>query len=422
MNWIFKLITAIFILTCGFYSSAFSDTTNTAGKAPINSVINFNNDQTEGSLWQFIREHFALDHDSDNPQVKYYIYYYQTHTTMLQAVLNQSRYYLYNVAQEVYQRNMPMELALLPLIESGFRPFIISSAGASGMWQLMPNTAERFKINTNNWWFDGRADTMQSTSAALTYLKHLHDYFNDDWLLAIAAYNSGEGNVRNALSNNANNHQPTDFWNLTLPQETRDYVPKLLAICTIIANPERYGIYLPYIPNRPLTGKILLKHQLSLDLAAKLAGISKQVLQKLNPGFTKAVTPPAAGYYLILPIDRISFFETNFRNDYLHKQVQWRRYKVQAGDTLESIAKKTNTSLNLLQQVNKLKNNKVQPNQYIVYPLVTRLRIYTVKSGDTLESIAKHFNISVKDLANLNHLRSNSVLTTGQTLQVITAN
>lgn len=397
--------------------------TNTASNSHTNSSKTIRRQSrpytppVPSSLWQYMREHFTLDHETDNPRVIYYIYYYQTHTSTLAAVLAQARYYLYPVVQAVRQHNMPMELALLPIIESGFRPYIVSDAGAAGIWQLMPDTAERFKINVDNHWFDGRADTEESTDAALSYLQYLYGFFNDNWYLAVAAYNSGEGNVQSAIKSNAARGQPTDFWSLALPLQTQDYVPKLLAVSAIIESPERYGIYLPSIPNQPLTGKVILKRQLSLDTAARLAGISREILDKLNPGFLQSATPPIGGYYLILPISSLALFEVNYEN-YFNPRAHWRRYQIQAGDTLQSIAAKTHASIAALQKINKISTkSRLIPGRYLIYQLSVN-KTYIVKAGDTLLGVAQKFNISPTQLGTWNHLPTNANLVIGRNLIV----
>ncbi|MDF2690660.1 MAG: mltD, partial [Gammaproteobacteria bacterium] len=381
--------------------------------------------QNSNSLWDVMRAGFNLPHDEDNPQVQAYIKMYQNYPSYIQDIVLQGEPYLYGIVKLLQERDMPTELALLPIIESGYRPLAKSSAGAVGIWQLMPQTAKRFNVSSDNWWFQGRQSINQSTDAALNYLAYLNSYFNGDWILAIAAYNSGEGTVKMAMNYNASQSLPTDFWSLNLPKQTRNYVPQLLALAAIIDNPSKYGISLPDVPNRPLIANVLLSKQISLRDAARLAEISQSQLTALNPGYTQLATPPSntGTYYLTLPIEKIAVFEQNLQNEPLIDQTEWKRYIVKRHDTLDSISQLTGVSISTLRQYNRI--GRLRRGQSLIYPVYTyapasQSKIYRIKAGDTLSKIARKFNVSVQDLQRWNKLNSRSKLYIGEIIAIRT--
>ena len=215
---------------------------------------------------------------------------------------------MYHVVTEVEARGMPLEFALLPVVESAYEPFAYSVSRAAGLWQFIPGTGVRFGLK-QDWWYDGRRDVIESTRAALDYLQALHDQFDGDWLLAIAAYNVGEAWVQRAIDYNRAHGRPTDFWHLKLPAETRAYVPKLLAMKRLMAEPERYGLEFAAIPNEPYFAVIDTGSQIDLKVAAQLAGTSYDELVALNPGFNRWATDPDGPHRMLVPIDNADAFE-----------------------------------------------------------------------------------------------------------------
>jgi membrane-bound lytic murein transglycosylase D len=367
------------------------------------------------SLWRVIASGFTLNHNLNNPQVKAYVSYYKNHPQMVAAITARAQPYLYHIVQQVKARKLPMELALLPFIESGFRPRIHSYAGAVGIWQLIPATADRFGT-TDSWWYSGSQDVQESTRAALNYLIYLNGYFNGNWQLAIAAYNSGEGTVKRAMRYNTQHGMPADFWTLNLPNQTRDYVPKLLALSEVIAHPGRYGLSLTYIPSRAVTLAVALPHQMGLDTVARFAGISHNMLKALNPGFKRIVTPPKGDYMLMLPASQVLTFEKNLSAHPDLKNTKWNRYIVKRHDTLARVAHVTGNTLSRLQFLNNLKGNRIRVGQSLIYRIA--YRTYTIKRGDTLSGIAAQYNLDLHALMGRNHLNRHSVLSIGQVLKI----
>ncbi len=250
-------------------------------------------------LFDRIRAGFKLP-DSDHAAIDRELEWYAGNPDYLGRAFSRADLYLYHIVTELEARGMPLELALLPVVESAFEPYAYSHSSASGLWQFIPGTGSRYNLK-QDWWYDGRRDVIESTRAALDYLQALNTEFNGDWLLAIAAYNCGEMNVERAVARNQAAGLPTDFWNLKLPAETRAYVPKLLAMGRVVAHPERYGLSFNKIPNQPYFAKVDTKGQISMHVAAEIAGLTDAELYELNPAFHRWATDPSGPYSLLVP-------------------------------------------------------------------------------------------------------------------------
>ncbi|MGL5293334.1 MAG: transglycosylase SLT domain-containing protein [Aeromonas sp.] len=220
----------------------------------------------------------------------------------LMTIANRAQPYLYLMVEEIERRQLPMELIAVPMIESMFNPHARSNRNAVGMWQFMPATGKQFELRRDKW-YDGRRDVLASTSAALDYLEYLNRFFDGDWLQAIAAYNAGEGRVSKAIARNERAGRPTDFWSLDLPNETRMYVPKILAMADMIRNPEKYYVPLPVLANKPQVRVVQTGSQIDLEIAAELAGLRPSQLKAVNPAFNRGVMSPNGPYRLLVPIE-----------------------------------------------------------------------------------------------------------------------
>jgi membrane-bound lytic murein transglycosylase D len=310
------------------------------------------------------------------------------------------------------------------------------------LWQFIPGTGVRFGLK-QNWWFDGRRDVIESTRAALDYLQALHDQFDGDWLLAIAAYNVGENTVQRELDYNRGHGKPTDFWHLTLPAETRAYVPKLLAMKRLMAEPERYGLEFAAMPNEPYFAVIGTNSQIDLKIAAKLAGTSYDELVALNPGYNRWATDPDGPHRMLVPIDNADSFETALKTLSPDERVRFAVHEVARRETLASIAKQYGTSAAVIIKINDLKGGKVSAGESLKIPeisgqlpdkvLLAASRVdrpqsdlgrkqhqivYRVRAGETLSSIARRHGMPVSTLARLNNLGAADTLVTGQRLVI----
>jgi membrane-bound lytic murein transglycosylase D len=358
--------------------------------------------------------------------------WYQRHPDYIDRVLTRAKPYLWYIRIEVLRRGMPGEIALLPVVESAFDPYANSSHKAAGLWQIIPATASRFKVRRDSW-YDGRHDVIDSTRAALDYLEKLHRRFNGDWLLALAAYNSGEGTVSKAIRRNKKLGKPTDFWNLKLPKETRDYVPNLLALCNLVTNSEARDIHLPDIPNRPYFDVVDTHGPLNLATAAKQAGISFEELHQLNAGFRKSSTPPTGPHRLLIPFEHSDNLLIAQEKKLADETLYWVNHKISEGETLGHIALRYNTSIRAIRQANNLRSNVIRINKTLSIPAYDETQSvastepvsidddnveHVVKNGDTLWDLARHYKVSVTELRHWNDIPRGRYLRPGQRLKL----
>lgn len=317
------------------------------------------------NLWDMLRESFTLSHYEAQPAVQERIDWFMNNPVFLLQAASRAAPYLYYISEQVKARHLPTELVLLPIIESGYNPFAISNMGASGIWQMMPDTATGLGIRQDAW-YDGRRDIIASTRAALNYLAYLQNFFDGNWLLAIAAYNTGEGNVLSAIKKNIREGKRTNFWSLPVSQQTKDYVPSLLALAIIISHPEDYPVYLPPVRNAPYLAQVEVNKHINLKSAAQYAGLSFKRLILLNAGFNRtAVKGP---YKLVIPIENVEQFTENLLRHRFGKNPKWTNYYTKPGDSLKSLAKKFNTDVGTLQRINHLNGMKLHAKQKILIP------------------------------------------------------
>lgn len=398
------------------------------------------------SVWNRIRAGYQLNTPL-NPRIRQHLNWYARNPTYMKRVSERATRYLHHIVEELEANHLPLELALLPIVESAFDPFAYSHGRASGMWQFIPATGKRFGLK-QNWWYDGRRDVEASTQAAIKYLKYLHKRFKGDWLLALAAYNTGEGNVQKAINRNRRKGKPTDFWALKLPKETRAYVPQLLALSMIVKEPETYNIQLNDIPNKPFFARVDINSQIDLAQAAQLAEIDIDLLYLLNSGYNHWATDPQGPHHLFIPVEKAAIFTQKLQSIPIEERMGWERYTVKSGDSLLLIAKHFKTSVGSLKDVNNLNGNIIRIGQPLLIPVATqpakhyafsedqRLRrkkalsrgkkgtertTYRVASGDSLWKIANRYKVKVRDIARWNGMAPKDTLKPGQKL-VIWAN
>jgi membrane-bound lytic murein transglycosylase D len=321
-------------------------------------------------IWERLRAEFVLD-GQDREAVQAQVATFQTHAWHFRQILKRSEPYLFHVLSRVEARGLPAELALLPVIESAFDPFARSPAGAAGIWQFMPHTAREVGLHLD-WWFDGRRDIVAATEAALDYLGALQRRYDGDWLLALAAYNAGSARVNRAIRSNRRQGKPADFWHLSLPAETRNYVPKLLAVSALIADPAAYGIALPSLANDHYFVSVDTGGPLDLQVAARLSGTTLDELQRLNPGFTRSVTPPGSSHRLLVPRAVAERFRERLAQLPDEARVQSVRYRIRPGDTLSAIALNSRTTVTHLRKLNQLEDSHIVAGRQLIVPLTVR--------------------------------------------------
>lgn len=320
----------------------------------------------DGTIWKRVQNNFALP-ELENPRIAEQREFFLNYRNHFRKAQEQAQPYLHFVLSELEKRNMPSELALLPIIESGYRPRALSPSKALGIWQIVPDTGQTFGLESSKW-YDGRRDVIASTRAALDYLGRLNNYFNNDWLLTLAAYNAGEGTIQNAIKKNEAKGLPTDYWSLDLLPETKKYVPKLLAIKQLVKEPGLYGIELAPIKDEQLVSIIKVDSAIDLNIVALLAETSMELLRKLNPGFSSWITSPHRPHRLLLPISQAKTFEERLAALPEHKRIQLKSHKVAKGETLKTLAKRYNTDPDLIKLTNKLAGDKLKPASMLLIP------------------------------------------------------
>ncbi len=249
-------------------------------------------------------------HSEGHKHVQKYVKKFSQEEKSLTKMGSQATPYLYYIVEQLEKRNMPTELALLPMVESAFQPQATSHQGAAGLWQFIPSTGRNYGLKQDEW-YDGRRDIKASTQAALNYLSFLHKEFDNNWILALAAYNAGEGTIHKAIKQNKLAGKPITFWDLKLPKETREYIPRFLALAEIIKNPEKHAISMPHIANKPYFMQVNPGTPLNFHQAAKLADINIHELKRLNPGYRRASTHPKGPQGILLPVANVERFEYN---------------------------------------------------------------------------------------------------------------
>ena len=391
-------------------------------------------------IWSRIRAGYGIK-SLDSPQVEKEIRWFANNPEYMQRMMERAKLYLYFIVEEVEKRGMPMEIALLPAIESAYKPHAYSRARAVGLWQFMPATGRLYGLKAN-WWYDGRRDVQASTRAALDYLEKLYNEFDGDWHLALAAYNAGEGKVGRMIKLNERKGKSTDYQYLKLKRETLHYVPKLMAMASIVGDPEKYGVQLAKIPNEPYFTRVETGSQIDLGVVAKLVDLPVDDLHDINPGYTRWATDPNGPHHLLVPVDKKAALIEGLNKLPDDERIQWAHHAVRRGDTMNKIAREYGVGIEVIRTANNLRSNLLRTGQDLLIPISSRTRmptvvraayhppaagsrdepiIHRVRSGDTLSSIARRYNVLVRQLAQWNLIQLNDVLRRGQKLKIWTS-
>jgi len=390
-----------------------------------------------------LRAGFNLTYE-DNHRTAAELKWFAKHPDYLNRVFTRAQRYLPYILSELERRDMPLELALLPIVESAYDPFAYSHGRAAGLWQMIPGTAKRFGVK-QNWWYDGRRDVVDSTRAALDYLEYLEELNDGNWLNAIASYNSGEGNVLRAARKNRKAGKSIDFWYLKLPKETIMYVPKLLALVEIVADPARYNLTLPAVPNEQQFVITDIDSQLDLALAAELAGVNVDTIYQYNPGYNRWSTDPAGPHSLVMPVDVADQFTAALDQVPTRERVRWQRHKVKNGEAISQIAEKYNTTVSALRAANNMRGNTIRAGHHLMIPVATKpLSAYSqsadarlaktqnrrrsgnkvehvVRGGESFWTISRRYGVTHRALAKWNGMAPGDTLSVGKKLVVWTS-
>ncbi len=395
-------------------------------------------DEQPTDVWERLRLGFDLTVNYEHPSVSRQLKRYRQQQDYFDLVRNRARPFLYEVIEQIEQRELPLELALLPFVESAFNPDAYSPQNAAGLWQFVSATGRSYGLE-QTWWLDERRDPLEATRAALDYLEVLYAEFDEDWLLALAAYNAGSGNVRRAMRRqpSPNSDQSRSrFWDLKLNEETRDHIPRILALALVVENPGEYGVELLPIPNEKYLYPVALTNQIDLSLAARLAELDLGTLKSLNPHYRQWATPPSDVRTLYLPAEESSRLAEALLTIDQSTLITFDRYNIKSGDTLGAIARELGTRVDVLQRANNLKGSRIVAGDSLLVPrgdlgdfpaptesdegIIQAIApsTYTVKRGDNLWSIARRYNLVSAELVQLNNLSDAEVLQPGQMLQL----
>jgi membrane-bound lytic murein transglycosylase D len=466
------VLISLFLLSCAvLYSQHASAETNVSGVEieiisepdlagdPVQDLLADvdANENAQEDLWARIKEGYAMP-NIESPHTATHQEWYASRPDYIKRMTERSQKYLFHIVEEVQKRGMPTEIALLPMIESAYNPQAYSRSRASGIWQFIPSTGKNYGLK-QDWWVDNRRDVTAATNAALDYLQKLHGMFGA-WDLALAAYNAGEGTVQRAIDKNRRQGLPTDYQSLSLPPETRNYVPKLQAIKNIITDPEKFGLTIGSIPNRPYFARVTTPKQIDAKLAAQLAEISYDEFTALNPSYNRPVitatsTSTGEKHQLLLPVWAADRFVENLKN-YDKPLTNWQTYNAKRGEYMDKIASKFGMNVSQLRNVNglpvskklrnaqamlvptaysgapmsdasetqsdtinaaEMANNNVVNETAEIEPKPARALTHRVKKGETLIALANKYDTNAKSLMKINRLKS-SKLKTGQTLKV----
>lgn len=395
-------------------------------------------------IWDRIRAGFELP-TPEHRKVQSELRWYAKHKDYLNRVVDRAEPFLHFIMEEIDKRNIPSELALLPIVESAFQAFAYSHGQAAGIWQFIPSTGRHYGLK-QNWWYDGRRDIHASTIAALDYLQYLARAFDGNWLHALAAYNSGIGTVMKAIKRNKRKNKPTDFWHLKLPKETQGYVPKLIALAKLVSSPEDYNVDLKCIQNAPYFEVINTGAQIDLAMAADMADIDIQQLYKLNPGFNRWATDPKGPHQLLIPIENADTFKQGLAKIPADKRVTWKRYKVKPDQTLSHIAQIHRITIDQLKRINKMRSNQLRVGQHLIIPVASKNQshyalskiqrdkhrrnikrtgkgtkiVHTVRSGDSLWDLSRLYKVGTQQIARWNGMSPKDILRAGQKLVIWT--
>ena len=431
----------IFLILSGCQSVINKNQTLVSLKSKSVNTIQYSQ---EDDLWQVIANRQGIKSVS-NSRVQSRIDWISNHPEYLSLISKRAEPFLYLVVSELEKQNVPIEIALLPIVESDYYPFSYSHGTAAGLWQFIPSTGRMYGLE-EDWWHADRRDVLASTKAAANYLNDLNKMFKGDWLLSIAAYNAGPGRIQRAIDTNIKLGKKTDFWSLDLPQETEKYVPKLLALSQVIKNPSRYNQKLLEIDNKPFLNEVELDSQFDLALISQWTGLSIDQIYNYNPGLKRWATPESLPYIMLLPEEVIYSFNDNLSKQGQRPKISWTRYKIKQGDSLSLIAQNYNTTIGQIMSVNELDNDVIRADKYLIVPLAqksegyyslsdnqrekSRLNIqknsekiiYTVVAGDSLWKISIKFDTTINNLVRWNQISPSDSLSIGKELVILRDN
>lgn len=422
----FPLIWIFIIFMSGCTSKSLAPTKNVKN----NKIMAQKPEISPNCTWQHLRKNFVVDNIPNHPIVAEHIKWITENPGFIREFATNATPYIYHILNKIEENEFPAEIALLPMIESNYNPFAHSSAGAAGIWQIMPGTATGFGI-VQNWWYDGRKDIIDSTNGAFEYLRYLNKFFGGDWLLTLAAYNSGEGTIKRAMKQNIQAGKKADFWSLTLPGQTKHYVPRLLALAAIIKNPNKYKVKLPKFTKNMYFKTVKINTQIDFNTIANLVQLDIQEIHKLNPGHNHSIVSHDDHHKIILPINKIELFKQEI-NKLKPNSNLTNGHVVKVGDSLSKISQQYSIPIEMLKSINKLSNDTIKIGERIIVPSNKKNKlsslktaspstnkthkkiVYITKPKDSLHKISNKFNVSISAIEFWNKISHYKPLATGK--------
>jgi len=393
------------------------------------SIILETNEQTPNSnIYDVIAAELLLDHHIDEAAVKKQIDWLLKNPDYLTRVIEKSSPYIHYVYARIKESGLPIEITLLPIIESAYDPLAYSQSHASGLWQFIPSTAAYLGLERNIW-FDARRDIVKSTEVAIDYLSYLNQKFGNDWSLTLASYNGGEGTVAKSIKKNLELGKDPNFWQLSLPLETENYVPKFFALAHVLKNRKEFNLEIPEIPNQPVFEVIALENQIEIETIVEVSGIDYKTFTKFNPGYRRSITPPDDISNILIPIESASKLTQFINTEDPENWLPFSEYEIKFGDTLSEIALDHDSSVDLIKTINYLNTDLLRVGQILKVPhnrgtpvihkrsVTTQIISHEVLSGDTLSQIAKNYKTTIRDIMLQNKLRSSKIFA-GQSLEI----
>ena len=381
-------------------------------------------EEVEITVWQYLQENSELANYEIDKITQRYIDNHLRDKKLFNRYLENSTFYIYYVIQKLNEADLPVELALVPYIESNYDPFSISPSGAVGLWQFMPSTGRLYDLD-KSWWQEDRHDPFLSTDAAVEYFDYLFKRFDDNLFHSLASYNAGPTLVESRIKRNIRLDKDPSFKNLRLPSQARSYIPKFVAIYEIVSNPDKYGVVLPEIPYKELVERVEINGQVEILAFSDFVGLKPEFVYKLNAGYTKWASAPGEKSIFYIPLEKANLIN-NDKDIFLQEnKINWITHKIKRGDSLWELANKYDTRVEIIKKINFLDSDLLTLNDNLLIPLSQSennnfipFEVHVVSEGDSLWSIASRYKLTPKTIARNNNIETSSILRIGQQLNI----
>ena len=376
------------------------------------------------TVWEYLQENSELKNYTIDKTTQRYIDNHLRDKKLFNRFLENSTFYIFYVIEKLNEAELPVELALVPFIESNYDPFSISPSGAVGLWQFMPSTGRLYELD-KSWWQEDRHDPFLSTNAAVEYFDYLFERFDNDLFHSLASYNAGPTLVDSRIKRNIKLNKDPSFSNLRLPSQAKSYIPKFIAIYEIISNPEKYNVELPDIPFKQLVERVEINGQVEILAFSDFVGLKPEFVYKLNAGYTKWASAPGEKSIFYIPLEKANLINNDKEIFLKENKINWITHKIKPGDSLWELARKYDTRVEIIKKINFLEKDLLSLNETILIPLSQSeennfipFEVHVVSEGDSLWRIASRYNLSAREIARNNSIEMSSILSIGQQLNI----